>query len=226
MTDKENHIYIMITLFAIAIVVTFLIVNSNINLLSLFSKNNIGKMKDYVLSFGALAPVIFILLQILQSVIAPIPGVVLVIVGGVIWGPYLGGLLSIIGCFFGSIMCFILSRTLGRPFVEKFVRKSDVDLIDRFLIKYGFWAILIMRLIPVLPFDTISYGLGLTKTDIRKFATATLIGMIPGNFIYSYLGFSMFEGKAWFFVAVLSIIIILISASVLRKMLGKKGLSN
>jgi len=189
---------------------------------SIFSKFEVSTVKDYVLSFGILAPVIFILLQILQTVVAPIPGSILVIVGGLIWGTVLGGLLSVIGVFMGAVICFSIARALGRPFVEKFIKRKDLEFADQFFKKYGFPAIIILRLIPFMAFDVISYGAGLSKMDMKKYATATLLGMIPSTFFYSYLGFSFGESNQWI-VIVLTVIVLIVFFSMgkFKKMLLK-----
>lgn len=210
--------YLTIIALVLAVLIAFFGINPDA-LRILITTVSISEIKAYIGSFGIFAPIVFILLQILQAVVAPIPGAILVIAGGLIWGTILGGLLSIIGAFTGSVICFALSRILGRPFIEKIMRKEDIQFVDNFFQRYGFLAILVLRLIPLLPFDAISYCLGLTKVDIRKFATATLIGMIPGTFLYSYIGFALVEESALVFFAAVIILIIFISVGLLRKML-------
>ncbi len=83
------------------------------------------KIIHFVNSFGPLSVVIFIGLQILQVIVAPIPGEVNGFIGGYLYGPVLGTLYSTIGLTIGSWLAFILARWLGLPFVEKIINPQD-----------------------------------------------------------------------------------------------------
>ena len=210
-TLDETNKHLIITaliLLIINILIAALGSTTTTDLFTVFTKFSPTNLKDYVLSFGASAPVVFILLHLLQTIIAPIPGMLLLIAGGLIWGTFWGGLLSIIGAFIGSLLCFLLSRYLGRPFVEKLAKKEDLEFTDEFFRKHGFLAIVILRLIPFMAFDVISYGAGLTKMDFRKYATATLIGMIPTTLLYSYIGFT--AGDNWLIAMALTILVLVV----------------
>ena len=84
-------------------------------------------------SVGPWSTVVFVLLQAFQVVAAPIPGEATGILGGYLYGPYLGTLLSTIGLTIGSLAAFLLSRYLGRPFAERFVAPSTMERFDYLL---------------------------------------------------------------------------------------------
>jgi len=215
-----NDWKLVLSALIVAFILVFFIANPVLinSLTTTFDAENV---KTYVLSFGVAAPVIFILLHILQTVVAPIPGAILVIAGGLIWGAYLGTLLSVIGAFTGSLICFWLSRTLGRPFVEKFAKKEDLEFTDKFFQKYGIPAIILLRLIPLMAFDVISYGAGMTKMDFKKYATATLIGMIPSTLFYSYIGFTIGDNSLIAIILAIAVLVVFFLMGTIRRLLLK-----
>lgn len=75
-----------------------------------------------------------------------------------------------------------------------------------FMIKYGFFAILAARLIPLISFDLISYAAGLTKISFKRFFLATFIGIIPGTIFYTWLGISIVGYEVFGLVSTLVIV--------------------
>lgn len=88
----------------------------------------------------------------------------------------------------GAALCFFIARLLGRPVIVSVLSESTVNMSDRFFQRYGKHAVLIARLVPVISFDAISYGAGLTGMRFLWFAIATGIGQLPATLLYSYLG--------------------------------------
>ena len=88
----------------------------------------------------------------------------------------------------GAALCFFIARALGRPVVIKLLSESAINTSDRFFQRYGQHTVLIARLVPVISFDVISYGSGLTSMRFLGFAVATGIGQLPATLLYSYLG--------------------------------------
>ena len=149
----------------------------------------IQSFRDYLLGFGVWAPVISSLLMIFQAVAAPLPAFVVTFTNGLLFGWVWGTLLSWSSAMLGAALCFWISRSLGRPVVEKLVGGTKaLDVSDIFFARYGNRAILISRLLPFVSFDIISYGAGLTPVSFWKFLLATGIGQLPATVIYSYLG--------------------------------------
>ena len=142
----------------------------------------------YIASYGALAPIVSAILMIFQSVIAPLPAFLITFANGLLFGVWWGAALSWSSAMIGAALCFFIARALGRPVVVKLISESAVSTSDRFFQRYGQHAVLIARLVPIMSFDVISYGAGLTSMQFIGFAIATGIGQLPATLLYSYLG--------------------------------------
>lgn len=134
---------------------------------------------------GTWAPAVFVLLLVVQAVLAPLPAPTVATVGGYLFGTLQGFVLTWFGALFGGVLCFVLSRTLGRGFVKRSTRLKG---FDRYVQEHGAIAIFILRLIPIISFDAISYAAGLTGISFWRFLIATALGMAPGTFVFVYLG--------------------------------------
>ena len=149
---------------------------------------SIEAARAYIAGYGALAPVISAILMIFQSVIAPLPAFLITFANGLLFGVWWGAALSWSSAMLGAALCFFIARILGRPVVVKLLSESAVNTSDQFFQRYGKHAVLIARLVPVISFDLISYGAGLTGMRFLGFAIATGIGQLPATLLYSYLG--------------------------------------
>ncbi|WP_228409465.1 TVP38/TMEM64 family protein [Radiobacillus deserti] len=149
---------------------------------------DITVFKEYVLSFGSLAAIVSALLMVFQSVIAPLPAFVITFTNGIVFGWLWGALLSWSSAMLGATLCFYLAKWFGRPLVERLVSKKALFWWDAFFEKYGSYSILIARLVPVISFDLVSYGAGLTTVTFWRFFWATGLGQMPATILYSYLG--------------------------------------
>ncbi|MDE0426398.1 MAG: TVP38/TMEM64 family protein [Candidatus Poribacteria bacterium] len=149
---------------------------------------NVETLRDYIAGYGALAPLVSALLMVLQSVIAPLPAFLITFANGLLFGVWWGAALSWSSAMLGAALCFFIARALGRPVVVKLLSESAMNTSDRFFQRYGQHTVLIARLVPVISFDVISYGSGLTSMRFVWFAVATGIGQLPATLLYSYLG--------------------------------------
>jgi len=145
-------------------------------------------MREYIAAYGPLAPVISALLMILQSVAAPLPAFLITFANGLLFGVWWGAALSWSSAMLGAALCFFIARYFGRPVVVKLTSESALAASDRFFEHYGKHAVLIARLVPIISFDIISYGSGLTGMRFLGFWIATGIGQLPATILYSYLG--------------------------------------
>lgn len=193
-------------------------INKGINQMILYlSMLNIDAIKEYILSFGILAPIISFLLMILQSVAAPLPAFLITFANAALFGWIKGAILSWTSSMAGAALCFYIARFLGRDVVIKLTSKYALDNIDNFFDKYGKYTILIARLLPFISFDLVSYAAGLTSMKFSSFFIATGIGQLPATIIYSYVG-DMLTGSLKFVVTGL---MILFALSILGYMLKK-----
>lgn len=149
---------------------------------------NRRKIIDFVNSFGPLSIVIFIGLQILQVIVAPIPGEVNGFIGGYLYGPVLGTVYSTIGLTIGSWLAFILARWLGLPFVEKVITPKTLNKYDHFMEHRGTLITFILFIIPGFPKDALSYIIGLSHMKTTTFLAVSTVGRLLGTFMLSVSG--------------------------------------
>ncbi|MBB6696308.1 TVP38/TMEM64 family protein [Clostridium algidicarnis] len=157
-------------------------------MVSVLLKLNVESAKDYILSFGIWAPIISFLLMILQSIAAPLPAFIITFANAGLFGWWQGAILSWVSAMVGAVLCFYISKLLGREAVEKITSKFALESVDDFFEKHGKYAILIARLLPFISFDLVSYAAGLTSMGFWSFFLATGIGQLPATIIYSYVG--------------------------------------
>ena len=143
--------------------------------------------ESFIDSLGWGGPVVYIAMILIAVVISQIPGVPLTIAAGALWGPLVGGLYSIIGGFLGSLTAYYLSRTLGRSAMKALTGRVVIFNEAKSELYLGI-LIFITRLVPLFPFDIVSYAAGLSGLSSRVYALATLLGMIPSTLLLTYLG--------------------------------------
>ena len=177
----------------------------------IMSNVDVSLVKGYILSFGALAPIVSFLLMILQSVMAPLPAFIITFANAGLLGWIKGAMLSWSSAMAGAVLCFFIAKFYGREAVEKLTSKFALESIDNFFAKYGKYAILIARLLPFISFDIVSYAAGLTSMSFWSFFIATGIGQLTATIIYSYIGGMLTGGVKKFVFGLL----ILFSLSIL-----------
>jgi len=170
------------------------------------ANSDVDSVVDFINSFGFWAWLIFILLVILEVVLAPIPPLVLYIAGGFIFGAFFGGVLTLVGNLIGAGIDFFLARRYGREFIEKKVDKKIRKKFDNFSDKYGGFAIFLLRVNPLTTTDLVSYLAGFSKLKFLKFMLWTALGLIPMIFLQTYFGDFFVRGNG-----VLSALVIILS---------------
>ena len=151
-------------------------------------------LTEWLRDAGPLAPLLLIGSMACAVIIPPIPSLPLDLAAGAVFGPFYGALYAIIGAEIGAIGCFLLARALGRDALSKLLKVETVFCqmcTDHQLMGLMFFA----RLIPVFSFDVVSYGAGLTNISLKAFALATLVGMAPPTFAFTYLGSSVISAQ-------------------------------
>lgn len=201
--NSKNHAWLkLLTLIVVLCGVSFLLYETGAIRFFLSKK----RLLAFLDSLGPWGFAGFIVLQSLQVVLAPIPGELTGLLGGYLYGPYLGIALSTLGLTLGSIVAFVLARTLGRPFVEKCVSSATLARFDYLLHHKGAFLVFLLFLIPGFPKDYLCYILGLGHLSIMEFViiggTGRLFGTVlltlGGNFIrlHRYWSFSILVGSA------------------------------
>ena len=149
---------------------------------------NQERIRDFVNGYGLWAPAILIAIQILQVILTPISHYAVGIAGGFIFGTWYGFLYNYIGRVIGHTIAFFLSRTIGRPIVEKFVKPETLAKYDKFWDKGGSFVLFLIYYLPLFPDDEMSYIAGTSKMKFGPFMTANLLGQIGGSLALAYLG--------------------------------------
>ena len=171
---------------------------------------------DYVEGFGAWGPVVIIILIIIEVIVAPVPGIVIAIGSGALFGPVWGTIYTYIGNVIGSSIAFSISRHFGRPFVKKLVREEKLAKYDQFFRSHGKYGLWIAYLFPVFPVDIISFVTGLSSLRFRKFFTIVSIAFIPNMLFLNYFGDSILNyGFSITTITLASVFIILFVLSIL-----------
>jgi uncharacterized membrane protein YdjX (TVP38/TMEM64 family) len=167
-------------LFLLILVMAFL-------LFRLTSLNNFVQKGNLLIFLSSIkkewwGPTIFILIYGISCVIA-LPGLVLTLAGGAIFGTFLGTIYNIIASNIGASLAFFLARFLGQEFVASFLKGGKLASFDDKMAKNGFKTIFRLRLIPVIPFNGLNFGAGFSHIKYRDYLLGSMLGMLPATFI-------------------------------------------
>jgi len=163
------------------------------------------QMKRVISSYGPYAPIAYILLQIMQVVIAPIPGGAIEFLGGYLFGVKAGLIYSMIGLILGSWLAFSLARIFERIAVEKFVSEETRKKFDYLVEHEGVILSFILFLLPGFPKDALCYILGLTPMHLGIFLIISTLGRIPGTLMAILQGAKAFEHEYYTFGMLLGV---------------------
>jgi len=158
------------------------------------------RLKEFILSFGIYSPLAFILLQVIQVVVAPIPGGAIEFLGGYLFGTAAGMLYSMIGLVLGSWIAFSIGRVFEKWAVEKLVSPKTMKKFDYLIGHEGIIISFLLFLVPGFPKDALCYILGLTPMHLGIFLMISTIGRIPGTLIATLQGTKAFEHQYKFFL--------------------------
>lgn len=152
---------------------------------------------------------IFIIVQIIQVVAAPIPGELTGIIGGYLFGPVWGTIYSTIGLTIGSWIAFMLARFFGEPILETMVKKEIFEKFDHFMEHKGLLVSFLLFLIPGFPKDYLCYIMGVSRIPVGTFIVISTAGRIFGTAMLSITGSFASNGQYSFLTVflVLSILI-------------------
>ena len=212
--NRKDILKLLVLILLIAVGIFFFI---HYNLYGFFSDRT--KVITFLESFGPVSVLVFIGIQILQVLVAPIPGEVSGFIGGYIYGIYLGTLYSTIGLTIGSWLAFTLSRTLGLPFVERIVSPKIINQYDHIMTHQGPWVAFLLFLIPGFPKDALCYVLGLSHIRIGIFLVISTVGRLLGTLMLSVQGNYLRNNQDTTFLIVMAAGIII---AVLGYFLGRR----
>ena len=178
-------------------------------------------VRNRVLAFGAWAPAIYLL--IFGQPVVPLPASIIMAGGGLAFGPVWGTLVALVGASVRACTQFSLARWLGRKRIERGFT-GRLAVFHNAIPKDGFHAVLLVRLIPGVPFDLQNYGLGLSRVRLWPYALATVLGLIPSAFAFAYLGDSLTDPRQrWKLLTALLLIAGLVIAQRVWQMRGRRS---
>ncbi len=160
-------------------------------------------------------PIGFILIYGVGCVLA-LPGSLLTLCGGAIFGVVWGTIYNILASNLGATLAFFMARYFGRDFVASLM-KGRIEAFDEKVARRGFRFIFTLRLIPLIPFNGLNLGSGFSKIKYRDYLLGSVLGMLPGTFIYTYFADALLKGatgsgkKAYSNLIIASALLILIS---------------
>lgn len=207
--DRKHRRRLIAIRFGIGVAVLAVLALATVPFLSFFGDPE--QVSDFIDMAGPWGPVVFILIQIGQVFAAPIPGQITGFVGGFLFGAGLGALYATIGGTIGCTIVFILSRRLGRPFVERFVSHKILDRFDYLSERGGALVLLMIFLVPIFPDDLICYIAGLTRIPLHRLILVALFGRIPGYVVFSLTGAGVADENTTLLIIVVAAAVILVA---------------
>ncbi|KTD65570.1 TVP38/TMEM64 family protein [Legionella spiritensis] len=146
------------------------------------------QLLNQIKNLGWLGPLFFLLFYCLATVFL-LPTMVLTLAGGALFGPFLGTVLNLAGATLGAAAAFCFSRYLAHDW---FAAKSGTRLNNLILgvEKRGWQFVALLRLVPIVPFSLVNYGLGITGIKFSHYVITTLIFLAPAELVYTYCGYA------------------------------------
>ena len=152
------------------------------------------RLNDFLKGLGWKAPLFFIFAYAIATVLF-FPGSILTLAGGAIFGPYYGTLYALTGATIGATVAFLISRYLGADWINRKL-SGKVEKILRGAEREGWRFVAFARLVPLFPFNALNYALGLTRIPLMHYVIASFVFMLPGAFVYNWLGYAGREALA------------------------------
>lgn len=190
------------TLFKFAGLVAFIVLMAIIVVVAwpyiadVFSEGGVDRLVERVQNAGAAGVLIVLGMQFLQVVVAFIPGEVVQIAAGLMYGPLLGTLVILVGCVISSSVVYKLVHVLGAPFVQGMVSTEHLEKFRAFEASGKLDIIVfVLFLIPGMPKDVFTYIVPLTDMPYKKFIVLTTVGRIPGVVASTYAASGFASGE-------------------------------
>ncbi len=178
---------------------------------------NLRSLKEQT---GVFAPLGFIAIYSLATIFA-VPGTILTLSAGALFGPFLGTVWAVVGATLGATGAFLIARLVAGEWAMQFEKGDRLRRLREGIEQDGFWFVLSIRLSPLFPFTAVNYLLGLTPISLSAYVLATAVGIIPGGFAYAWLGYgglkSATGGPPWQLVGALTVLAVLSALPIVLK---------
>lgn len=222
---KKNQI-VLLAIIIISLLVYFFVepVNSFINTaIASLQGVDLESTVEFIRGYGRIAAVVSFFLMILQSIVSPIPAFLITLSNAAIFGWVWGAVLSWSSAMAGAALCFYISKILGRDVVTKLTSETALTSLDGYFEKYGKHTIFVMRLLPFMSFDLVSYAAGLTSMKFWPFFWATGLGQLPATIVYSYIGQNFSGGAKRLFYGLILLFSITIIIWILKSVYNERN---
>jgi uncharacterized membrane protein YdjX (TVP38/TMEM64 family) len=166
------------------------------------------QVRAWVEGLGAWGPMAIVFLEMVQALLAPIPGQAIEAVSGYLYGPWWGTLYPLIGMAIGSLITFLLARRFGRPLVIRLIGKQSMDRLDDLERRGGAPFFFLIWLLPFAPDDLACVAAGLTPMPMRQFLILMTLGRLPGVFVSVLVGANIAQIEPLWWYILLAVIAI------------------
>ncbi len=177
---------------------------------------SVDSVKSYINSFGIFSVFIFLFVFTMRTFLVVFPYSITVILGGSLFGEYLGFTYNMIATFICASIAFFIGRYAGKDIVAKLL-KGKIDKYDLKVEKHGFKIIFFMRISIIFPFDIMNYAAGLSKLKYRDFILGTLLGVAPEVFSLTSFGSSLDQPMSTKFLISIGMICLTIIVPIIFK---------
>ncbi len=167
------------------------------------------KISTFITSFGMAAPVIFMIIQTLQVLFAPVPGEATGFIGGYLFGATKGFLYSSLALTIGSLINFVIGRFLGKHYIRKLIPSIYLNRFDTICKRQGIFVCFLLFVFPGFPKDYFCFFLGLSAIPAKVFIIIACIGRMPATFMLSLHGASIYEQNYKLFAIILGLSIVI-----------------
>jgi uncharacterized membrane protein YdjX (TVP38/TMEM64 family) len=172
--------------------------------------SNPDMLRRTIAGYGPAAPLVFVALQALQVIVAPVPGQILGLASGYLFGAVLGTVYSLAGAVLGSVVVFVLARRYGRSYAERVIHEDTLSAFDDLIERRGLVSLFVVFLIPGLPDDAVCLMGGLTRIPVWQLVVVSAVGRLPGFYLTNLAGAGVAEGNL---LAVTLIAVVLAAAT-------------
>lgn len=209
-TMERGIIFKFIGLLAFIAIIAIIMVLLWPSMKDLFNEGGAQRLVTRLKSAGPLGVLALLGIQFLQVVVAFIPGEVVQLAAGLMYGPWFGALIILVGCVISSFVIYQLVHKLGAPFVRSMVSEKHMERFERFE-KSGKLDIIVfvLFLIPGMPKDVFTYIVPLTSMKVKRFLTLTTIARIPGVLASTYMAHGFSKGDIVGPIAVMCVVALL-----------------
>jgi len=147
------------------------------------------RLRATVISYGPWAPLAYFV--IFGQPLVPLPGSAMIALAGVVFGKGWGAVAGLLGATLRASTAFLIARVLGREMVARLLLRGRIARLHEKLGTHAFKTMLLIRLLPNVPFDMQNYGLSFSRVTFGPYLLATVLGLIPCSIAYAYLGDSL-----------------------------------